>query len=123
MYACIQNTELFTFTYGSLVAQLIQDYETDAAVNEQLELMYYDICVYIQFIAKKNKRIFGESPNKSYTNIGIHKPFGWLRFIKKPLIYHIRYLILVLYLNYAWRINRIKIESFFAQIHKSHIEL
>lgn len=35
-----QNSELLTFTYGSLVAQLIQDYEDDDEVNKQLEKMY-----------------------------------------------------------------------------------
>lgn len=37
------NTELFTLTYGSLVAQLIKDYEEDAEVNKQLERMGYNI--------------------------------------------------------------------------------
>eukprot|EP00037_Helgoeca_nana_P000511 m.22024 g.22024 ORF g.22024 m.22024 type:complete len:180 (+) comp10613_c0_seq1:110-649(+) len=37
------NTELFTLTYGSLVAQLIQDYEDDDEVNTQLEKMGHNI--------------------------------------------------------------------------------
>eukprot|EP00041_Stephanoeca_diplocostata_P007848 m.113087 g.113087 ORF g.113087 m.113087 type:complete len:179 (+) comp17059_c0_seq6:152-688(+) len=37
------NTELFTLTYGSLVAQLIKDYEDDDEVNKQLEKMGYNI--------------------------------------------------------------------------------
>jgi hypothetical protein len=40
-----QNSELLTFTYGSLVAQLIQDYEDDEEVNKQLEKMYGIACV------------------------------------------------------------------------------
>jgi hypothetical protein len=40
-----QNSELLTFTYGSLVAQLIQDYEDDEEVNKQLEKMYGITCV------------------------------------------------------------------------------
>ena len=43
-YVCMiccneQNSELFTLTYGSLVAQLIKDFEDDNAVNIQLEKM------------------------------------------------------------------------------------
>lgn len=34
------SSELFTLTYGSLVAQLIKDYEDFDQVNKQLELMY-----------------------------------------------------------------------------------
>jgi len=34
-----QNAELFALTYGSLVAQLLKDYEDVAAVNRQLDLM------------------------------------------------------------------------------------
>jgi trafficking protein particle complex subunit 3 len=36
----MQNAELFTMAYGSLVVQLIQDYEDYAEVNKQLEKMY-----------------------------------------------------------------------------------
>lgn len=35
-----QNAELFTLTYGSLVVQLIKDYEDYAEVNKQLDKMY-----------------------------------------------------------------------------------
>lgn len=34
-----QNGELFTLTYGALVAQLLKDYEDDDEVNRQLEKM------------------------------------------------------------------------------------
>jgi hypothetical protein len=34
------NGELFTLTYGSLVAQLLKDFEDYAEVNKQLEKMY-----------------------------------------------------------------------------------
>lgn len=37
------NAELFTMAYGSLVVQLIQDYEDYAEVNKQLEKMGYNI--------------------------------------------------------------------------------
>ncbi|PWN95748.1 TRAPP I complex [Tilletiopsis washingtonensis] len=37
------NAELFALTYGSLVAQLLKDYEDVAAVNRQLDLMGYNI--------------------------------------------------------------------------------
>jgi UTP-glucose-1-phosphate uridylyltransferase len=37
------NAELFTLTYGSLVMQLIRDFEDIALVNEQLEKMGYNI--------------------------------------------------------------------------------
>ncbi|KAI8052048.1 trafficking protein particle complex subunit 3 [Syncephalis plumigaleata] len=37
------NAELFTLTYGSLVAQLIKDYEDYGEVNKQLEKMGYNI--------------------------------------------------------------------------------
>ncbi|KAH0827040.1 transport protein particle complex subunit [Lanmaoa asiatica] len=37
------NAELFALTYGSLVVQLIQDYEDYAEVNKQLEKMGYNI--------------------------------------------------------------------------------
>lgn len=36
----MQNAELFTLTYGSVVVQLIKDYEDYAEVNKQLEKMY-----------------------------------------------------------------------------------
>lgn len=34
-----QSSELFTLTYGSLVAQMLKDYENDEEVNKQLERM------------------------------------------------------------------------------------
>lgn len=36
---CFQSGELFTLTYGALVAQLVKDYENDEEVNKQLEKM------------------------------------------------------------------------------------
>uniref|UniRef100_T1JCC7 Trafficking protein particle complex subunit n=1 Tax=Strigamia maritima TaxID=126957 RepID=T1JCC7_STRMM len=39
------STELFTLTYGSLVAQLIKDYENNEDVNKQLDKMGYNIGV------------------------------------------------------------------------------
>ncbi|KAJ2000652.1 hypothetical protein GGI04_003350 [Coemansia thaxteri] len=39
------NAELFIFTYGSLVVQLVKDYEDYAAVNKQLDKMGYNIGV------------------------------------------------------------------------------
>ena len=48
--------ELFTLTYGSLVAQLIKDYENDEDVNKQLDRMGYNIGVRIieDFLARAN---------------------------------------------------------------------
>ncbi|KAI9278867.1 transport protein particle complex subunit [Phascolomyces articulosus] len=37
------NAELFTLTYGSLVVQLVKDYEDYSEVNKQLEQMGYNI--------------------------------------------------------------------------------
>ncbi|KAJ1665201.1 hypothetical protein IW140_003532 [Coemansia sp. RSA 1813] len=37
------NAELFIFTYGSLVVQLVKDYEDYGAVNKQLDKMGYSI--------------------------------------------------------------------------------
>ena len=34
-----QSQELFTLTYGALVAQLVKDYESDEDVNKQLDKM------------------------------------------------------------------------------------
>ena len=34
-----QSGELFTLTYGSLVSQLLKDYEQDEEVNKQLDKM------------------------------------------------------------------------------------
>ncbi|KAL0266482.1 UNVERIFIED_CONTAM: hypothetical protein PYX00_009003 [Menopon gallinae] len=39
------NSELFTLTYGSLVAHLLKDYENVEDVNKQLERMGYNIGV------------------------------------------------------------------------------
>lgn len=39
------SQELFTLTYGALVAQLIKDYEKDDEVNKQLDKMGYNIGV------------------------------------------------------------------------------
>ncbi len=36
---CAQNAELFTLTYGTIVTQLIRDYEDPREVNLQLEQM------------------------------------------------------------------------------------
>ncbi|KAH3686633.1 hypothetical protein WICPIJ_002383 [Wickerhamomyces pijperi] len=49
------NSELFTLTYGSIVAQLVRDYKQDyTQVNLQLEKMGYDIGIRIieEFLAK-----------------------------------------------------------------------
>jgi hypothetical protein len=48
------NAELFTLTYGSLIMQLIQDFEDVTAVNEQLEKMGYNIGIRLvdEFLAK-----------------------------------------------------------------------
>jgi len=39
----LQNSELFTLTYGALVSQLLKDYENVDDVNKQLERMGYNI--------------------------------------------------------------------------------
>lgn len=44
-YLYFQNSELFTLTYGSLVTQLLKDYENVEDVNKQLERMGYNIGV------------------------------------------------------------------------------
>lgn len=51
------NAELFALTYGSLVTELIRDYEDIAQVNEQLELMGYSIGVRCvdEFLAKSEQ--------------------------------------------------------------------
>ena len=48
--------ELFTLTYGSLVAQLLKDYENDDDVNKQLDKMGYNIGVRLieDFLARSN---------------------------------------------------------------------
>ena len=40
-----QSGELFSLTYGALVAQLVRDYERDGEINQQLEKMGYNIGV------------------------------------------------------------------------------
>ncbi|KAG1085430.1 hypothetical protein G6F42_021401 [Rhizopus arrhizus] len=37
------NAELFTLTYGSMVVQLVKDFEDYGEVNKQLEKMGYNI--------------------------------------------------------------------------------
>ncbi|XP_062591109.1 trafficking protein particle complex subunit 3-like [Saccostrea cucullata] len=50
------NGELFSLTYGALVAQLLKDYEDDDEVNKQLEKMGYNIGVRLieDFLARSN---------------------------------------------------------------------
>ncbi|KAH3727979.1 trafficking protein particle complex subunit 3-like isoform X6 [Dreissena polymorpha] len=50
------NGELFTLTYGALVAQLLRDYEDDEEVNKQLEKMGYNIGIRLieDFLARSN---------------------------------------------------------------------
>lgn len=50
------SKELFTLTYGSLVAQLLKDYESVEDVNRQLDRMGYNIGMRIieDFLAKSN---------------------------------------------------------------------
>lgn len=50
------NGELFSLTYGALVAQLLKDYEDDEEVNRQLEKMGYNIGVRLieDFLARSN---------------------------------------------------------------------
>ena len=40
MHACLQNAEIFTMTYGSIVRQLITDLDDIELVNKQLDAMY-----------------------------------------------------------------------------------
>jgi len=50
------SSELFTLTYGSLVAQLVKDYENVDDVNKQLDRIGYNIGVRIieDFLARSN---------------------------------------------------------------------
>ncbi|KAJ3107323.1 transport protein particle 22 kDa subunit [Phlyctochytrium bullatum] len=50
------NGELFTLTYGALVAQLVKDYEDYGEVNKQLDKMGYNMGVRLieDFLAKSN---------------------------------------------------------------------
>jgi len=51
------NAELFTLTYGAIVAQLIKDYEDIEEVNKQLEKMGYNIGVRLidEFLARSGQ--------------------------------------------------------------------
>ena len=48
------NTELLTFTYGSLIVRLIKDFEKTEEINEQLEKMGFNIGIRLidDFLAK-----------------------------------------------------------------------
>eukprot|EP01112_Ceratiomyxa_fruticulosa_P016587 TRINITY_DN5035_c0_g1_i1.p1 TRINITY_DN5035_c0_g1~~TRINITY_DN5035_c0_g1_i1.p1 ORF type:complete len:190 (-),score=44.18 TRINITY_DN5035_c0_g1_i1:67-636(-) len=50
------NAELFTLTYGSIITQLVKDYEDVAEVNTQLEKMGYNIGMRLieEFLARSN---------------------------------------------------------------------
>ncbi|GFV05494.1 trafficking protein particle complex subunit 3 [Trichonephila clavipes] len=50
------SSELFALTYGSLVSQILKDYENDEDVNKQLERMGHNIGVRIveDFLARTN---------------------------------------------------------------------
>ncbi|XP_065305420.1 uncharacterized protein Bet3 [Dermacentor albipictus] len=50
------SSELFTLTYGSLVAQMLKDYESDEEVNKQLDRMGYNIGLRLieDFLARTN---------------------------------------------------------------------
>lgn len=52
----MQSGELFTLTYGSLVAQLLKDYENVDEVNRQLERIGYNIGMRLieDFLARAN---------------------------------------------------------------------
>uniref|UniRef100_A0A7S1CY18 Trafficking protein particle complex subunit n=1 Tax=Cyclophora tenuis TaxID=216820 RepID=A0A7S1CY18_CYCTE len=51
------NAELFALTYGTLVTELVRDYETTEEINEQLEKMGYSIGVRCvdEFLAKADQ--------------------------------------------------------------------
>jgi hypothetical protein len=65
------NAELFALTYGTLVTELVRDYESTEEINEQLEKMGYSIGVRCvdEFLAKADQagmtipscRAFGET--------------------------------------------------------------
>ncbi len=44
MHAHLQNAEIFTMTYGSIVRQLITDLDDIELVNKQLDAMYGCVC-------------------------------------------------------------------------------
>lgn len=50
------SSELFTLTYGALVAQLVKDYENDEEVNKQLDRMGYNIGIRLieDFLARSS---------------------------------------------------------------------
>ncbi|XP_015906462.1 trafficking protein particle complex subunit 3 [Parasteatoda tepidariorum] len=50
------SSELFALTYGSLISQILKDYESDDDVNKQLERMGHNIGVRIveDFLARTN---------------------------------------------------------------------
>lgn len=106
----MQNAELFALTYGSLVVQLVQDYEDYNTVNSQLEKMGYNIgCRLIEdFLARSNLgrcndfREVGEIVAKvRMSNIRCYQvhcttfipshsfpPLGWLQSVSE---YHTKY--------------------------------
>ncbi|KFD57243.1 hypothetical protein M513_01754, partial [Trichuris suis] len=47
------NSELFSMTYGALVVQLLDDFESDEEVNSQLDKMHR-----LQYWAKNSRRFF-----------------------------------------------------------------
>jgi uncharacterized protein YjaZ len=50
------NAEIFVLTYGAIVTQLIKDFEDLEKVNEQLELMGYNIGIRLieEFLSRSN---------------------------------------------------------------------
>ena len=62
------NAEFFSLTYGSLVAQIVKDYEEVDAINAQLEKMGHNIGVRLidEFLAKSQA---GRNPCKSNRDI------------------------------------------------------
>ena len=51
------NAELFALTYGTLVTELVRDYDTIAEINEQLDKMGYSMGVRCvdEFLAKADQ--------------------------------------------------------------------
>ena len=100
------NSELLTFTYGSLIVRLIKDYEKPEEINEQLEKMGYNIGIRLidDFLAKScisAPKTFKEAIEiirgqamPFYLNIKVDtitygmKEYGsftsWSRFVSKP---------------------------------------
>ena len=60
------NSELFALTYGSMVSQVIKDYEKVDAINEQLDKMGHNIGIRLidEFLAKSGVDM--ESPCSSF---------------------------------------------------------